>query len=101
MLQHEKPDDYVLATGETHTVKSFVEKAFKYKGILLRWVGEGLDEVGMDTSDKIRVRINKKFYRPCEVDLLLGKPLKAKKVLNWKRKFKTLDDLIIDMFIGE
>ena len=101
MLQQEKPDDYVLATGETHTVKSFVEKAFKYKGILLRWAGEGLDEVGMDASNKIRVRINKKFYRPCEVDLLLGKPLKAKKVLNWKRKFKTLDDLIIDMFIGE
>ena len=86
---------------KTHTVKSFVEKAFKYKGILLRWVGEGLDEVGVDASNKIRVRINKKFYRPCEVELLLGKPLKAKKVLNWKREFKTLDDLIIDMFIGE
>ena len=101
MLQQEKPDDYVLATGETHTVKSFVEKAFKYKGILLRWVGEGLDEVAMDTEGKVRVKINKKFYRPCEVDLLLGSPLKAKKVLNWERKFKTLDDLIIDMFIGE
>jgi len=101
MLQQEKPDDFVLATGETHTVKSFVEKAFKYKGIYLRWVGEGLDEVGMGPSGKVRVRINKKFYRPCEVDLLLGNPLKAKKVLNWERKFKTLDDLIIDMFIGE
>jgi GDPmannose 4,6-dehydratase len=101
MLQQETPDDFVLATGETHTVKSFVEKAFKYKGILLRWVGEGLDEVGMCPSGKVRVKINKKFYRPCEVDLLLGNPLKAKKVLNWERKFKTLDDLIVDMFIGE
>jgi GDPmannose 4,6-dehydratase len=101
MLQQEEPDDYVLATGETHSVKSFIEKAFKYKGMILRWAGEGLDEMGIDQNGNVRVKIDKKFYRPCEVDLLLGNSLKAKKVLNWKREFKTLDDLIIDMFIGE
>jgi len=98
MLQQKEPDDFVLATGETHTVKSFVEKAFKYKGMILKWEGEGINEKGIDQDGKIRVKISEKFYRPCEVELLLGNPSKARTKLNWSRKFKTLDELIKDMF---
>ena len=72
MLQQDKPDDYVLATGETYTVREFIERAFAFKGYKIHWEGEGLKEVGVDQNDIIRVTINAKYYRPCEVDLLLG-----------------------------
>ncbi len=87
MLQQEKPDDYVLATGETYTVRHFVELAFKEIGIEIVWEGSGVSEVGKDNdSGKVLVKINPDFYRPAEVDLLLGDPSKAEKVLGWKRK---------------
>jgi GDPmannose 4,6-dehydratase len=99
MLQQDKPDDYVLATGKTYTVREFIERAFAFKGYKIRWDGEGLKEVGLDQNNIIRVTINAKYYRPCEVDLLLGDASKAEKELGWKRKFDTLDKLIEDMFI--
>jgi len=88
MLQQEKSDDYVLATGETHTVREFVEKAFKVVDITIEWKGEAgtTDEVGVDAAnpDNVIVRIDPKYFRPTEVDLLLGDPAKAKKALGWE-----------------
>ena len=98
MLQQDNPDDYVLATGETYTVRDFVERAFAFKGYKLHWKDEGINEVGIDQHNTIRVKINEKYYRPCEVDLLLGDASKAEKELGWKREFDTLDKLIEDMF---
>ena len=100
MLQHDTPDDYVLATGETHTVREFVEKAFAYIGTTIKWVGETgtVNEVGVDAADESRVlvRIDPRYFRPTEVDLLLGDPSKAKKVLGWESK-TSLDELVKDM----
>lgn len=85
MLQQENPDDYVIATGETHKVREFVELSFKHVGIDITWSGEGVDEIGRDKiTGKIVVKINPKFYRPAEVELLLGDPSKAKKNLEWE-----------------
>jgi len=86
MLQQDKPDDYVIATGETHLVRDFVVKAFNAAGITLRFEGSGVDEVGIDEkSGKTRLRVNPQFFRPAEVEVLLGNPKKAEKVLGWKR----------------
>lgn len=98
MLQQNNPIDYVLATGKTYTVKEFVNKSFEYKGYNLKWSGKGLNEVAHDQNGILRIKINKKYYRPCEVDLLLGDSTKAQKELNWKLHYDTLDKLIIDMF---
>lgn len=98
MLQHDKPDDFVLATGKTYSVRTFIEKAFAYKKIIITWVGNGLDEVGIDQNGITRIKMNPKFYRPCEVELLLGNPEKAEKILGWKRDYDTLDKLIVEMF---
>ena len=98
MLQQDKPDDFVLATGKTYTVREFVNRAFAYKGYTISWSGLGLNEIGIDQNNKIRVKINPKYYRPCEVDLLLGDPTKAKEKLSWTIEFDTLDKLIKDMF---
>ena len=98
MLQQEKPDDYVLATGKTYTVREFVERAFALKGYTIHWEGEGINEKGIDQDGVVRVEINEKYYRPCEVDLLLGDASKAEKQLGWKREFDTLNKLIEDMF---
>ena len=98
MLQQDKPKDYVLATGETYTVKEFVNRAFAYKNIQLTWIGEGCKERAVDQNDRIRVVIDEKYYRPCEVELLLGDPTKAINELGWERKYDTLDKLIHDMF---
>ena len=100
MLQQDKPDDYVLATGKTYTIKEFVERAFKYKGMNIQWHGTDLDEVGIDKNGITRVIVDKKYFRPCEVDLLIGLPTKAEKELGWKREYD-LDKLIIDMFEGK
>ena len=89
MLQQDTPDDYVVATGETHKVREFVELAFSYAGIQIEWHGKGIDEKGVDkNTGKVIVKINEKFYRPSEVELLLGDPSKAKKMLNWKPEIK-------------
>lgn len=87
MLQQEKPDDYVVATGETHTVREFVELAFKEIGIDIVWQGSGVDEKGIDKkTGRVLVDVNPRYFRPTEVDLLLGDPSKAEKALDWQRK---------------
>lgn len=98
MMQQKNPRDFVLATGKTITVREFIEKAFLKKGIKINWEGEDIDEVGKDENGVIRVKINKKYYRPCEVDLLCGNPKNAEDKLGWKRKYDTLDKLIDSMF---
>ena len=98
MLQQDVPNDYVLATGETYTVKDFVNQSFAHKGYTLTWEGEGLNEVARDQHNIIRIKIDKKYYRPCEVDLLLGDSSKAQKELGWKLNYDTLQKLIVDMF---
>lgn len=86
ILQQDEPDDYVLATGETHTIREFCELAFKEIGIDLKWEGDGVDEKGIDKDGKVLVKINPEFFRPAEVDILLGDPTKAETKLGWKRK---------------
>ena len=99
MLQHAKPDDYVLATGETHTVKDFIERCFHKIGIAIKWTGVDIDEHGYDPiTGKILVKIDEKYFRPCEVDILLGDPTKIETVLGWRREYDTLDRLIDSMF---
>jgi GDPmannose 4,6-dehydratase len=84
MLQQQKPDDYVLATGETTTVRRFVELSFKEVGIEIEWIGSGLQEQGIDiASGKVRVEVSPQFFRPAEVDLLIGDASKAKEQLGW------------------
>ena len=86
MLQQEKADDYVVATNETRTVREFVETAFGHVGMEIEWHGSGVNETGTcKATGKTIVRINPKFFRPAEVELLLGDPAKAEKVLGWKR----------------
>lgn len=86
MLQQDTPDDYVIATNETRTVREFVETAFGHVGIKINWEGTGVDEVGKDAeTGKVIVKVNKNFFRPAEVDVLLGNPAKAESVLGWKR----------------
>jgi GDPmannose 4,6-dehydratase len=87
MLQQEKPDDYVVATGETHSVREFTELAFREAGIDIEWEGEGVNEIGRDSdSGKVLVEVDPMFYRPTEVDLLIGDPSKAREKLGWKTK---------------
>ena len=100
MLQVDEPDDYVLATGETHSVREFVEKAFKHAGIDIKWIGPAgtVDEVGVDASDESRVlvKVDPRYFRPTEVDLLLGNPTKAKTKLGWVSK-TSFDELVREM----
>ena len=99
MLQQESPDDYVIATNETRTVREFVEIAFEHIGITLEWRGPGVEEVGLDAATgKTLVKINPKFFRPAEVDILLGDCSKAEKRLGWKREisFKELVQRMVD-----
>lgn len=94
MLQQENPDDYVVATNETRTVREFVEKAFEHVGIAVEWKGQGVDEIGVDSaSGKTVVKINPQFFRPAEVDVLLGNPAKAETKLGWERKV-SFDELV-------
>ncbi len=94
ILQQDKPDDYVLATGETNTVRRFVYLTFKELGIKIRWSGSGVNEVGIDDSSGNKVvRVNPKYFRPTEVDVLVGDSSKAKKGLKWAPK-TNLENLI-------
>ncbi len=87
LLQNEKPEDYVIATNETRTVRDFTEAAFRYAGISIIWEGEGIQEVGKDCeSGRTVVKVNPEFFRPAEVELLWGNPARAEKELGWKRK---------------
>lgn len=97
MLQQPKPDDFVIATGETHSVKEFVEKSFLNVGIEIVWKGKGILEKGFNKkNNKVLIEIDPKYFRPTEVDLLLGDPSKAKRVLDWKPRYK-FNSLIKDM----
>ena len=98
ILQKDEPEDYVIATGETTSVRDFVRIAFKYVDIDLKFEGEGVEEVGIDTkTGKIVVRVNPDFFRPTEVDKLLGDPTKAIKKLNWNPRSTTLEQMIEEM----
>ncbi len=89
MLQQDKPEDFVIATGETHSVREFVEACCEELGMKLKWEGEGLDEIGIDeNSGEIIIKINPKYFRPTEVEMLLGNPTKAKEKLNWEARIK-------------
>jgi len=103
MLQQDEPGDYVLATGETHTIREFCELAFKEAGIPIEWKGTGIDEIGVDvTSGKTVLKINPEFFRPAEVDILLGDPKKAETELGWERKvdFPGLVKLMVEHDLG-
>ena len=94
MLQQESPRDYVLATGELHTVREFIEEAFRCVGITVVWSGEGVNEIGKDNeTGRTIVNVNPEFYRPCEVDMLIGDASLARKCLNWSPTV-TFKDLV-------
>lgn len=100
ILQADNADDYVIATGEMHTVREFVETAFNVVGIKLKWLGSGIDEKGIDLkTGNVLVEVDEKFFRPAEVDQLLGNPNKAKENLNWdptRTSFKELVKLMVE-----
>lgn len=95
IMQQDKPDDFVIATGEQHTVRDFTERAFKAVGIDIRWKGTGIDEKGYDkATGKMVVSVNPKWYRPTDVDNLWGDPTKAKTVLGWDPQKTTYEQLV-------
>ena len=99
ILQQDRPDDFVIATGETHSVREFCEAAFAIAGFELVWKGAGVEEIGVDKkTGKMLVKVNPKYYRPTEVDLLLGDASKAKKILNWvpETSFHQLVQLMVE-----
>ena len=92
MLQRKKPSDYVIATGESRSVREFVNEAFKCININIKWKGKGLNEVGYNSLDKkILIRIDPKYFRPTEIDELRGDSRKARKELKWKPSIKFKD----------
>ena len=93
MLQLEAPQDFVIATEETHSVRKFVEIVAGFHNLTLSWEGEGVEEVGKDQNGVVRVRVNPKFYRPNEVDALCGDITKAKTVLKWEPQ-TSFEDLV-------
>lgn len=95
MLQHERPEDFVIATGEHHSVREFATLAFHYAGIELEWRGEGIDEKGIDKANgKVLVEVDPRFFRPSEVEQLLGDPTKAKTLLGWNPTTTSFDKLV-------
>ena len=95
MLQHETPEDFVIATGEQHSVREFTERAFQEVGITLRWEGEGVDEKGIDTATgRVLVEVDPKYFRPAEVETLLGDPTKAKTLLGWNPRKTSFEELV-------
>lgn len=95
MLQQDVPDDFVIATGEYHSVREFTELAFRHAGIALRWEGSGIDEKGIDEANgRVLVEVDPKYFRPCEVEQLLGDPTKARTVLGWNPRKTTFEELV-------
>ena len=95
ILQHDTPEDFVIATGEQHTVRDFTEKAFAANGITIRWEGEGIDEKGYDAeTGKMLVCVNPQWFRPTDVDNLWGDPTKAKTVLGWNPQKTSYEELV-------
>jgi len=104
MLQQDRPEDYIIATGESHSVREFVEEAFKCVGIYIKWVGKGVNEKGIDKeTGRVLVEVNPKYFRPNEVDSLVGDSTKARKELGWeaKTKFKDLVRLMVEYDLEE
>ena len=104
MLQQDEPDDLVIATGEMHSVREFVELAFGEVGIEIEWQGEGVDEVGLDAATRdVLVEIDPRYYRPTEVELLLGDPTKAKEKLGWEAKvgLRELVKMMVERDMGK
>jgi GDPmannose 4,6-dehydratase len=100
MLQQDKPEDFVIATGKQYSVKDFIEKCAPYFYLKIRWEGEGLNEVGINVNTgKVIIRVDPKYFRPAEVETLLGDPSKAKSVLGWEPEY-TFDALVEDMCIN-
>jgi GDPmannose 4,6-dehydratase len=99
ILQHDRPDDWVVGTGEDHSVREFCELAFSHAGIELEWRGEGVEEVGVDRkTGATRVRVNPRYFRPAEVDRLLSDPSKARRELGWRPRvgFDELVRMMVD-----
>nr|WP_314636822.1 GDP-mannose 4,6-dehydratase [uncultured Porphyromonas sp.] len=95
MLQHEQPEDFVIATGEQHSVREFTERAFAHVGIELRWQGEGVQEQGIDqATGRVLVEVDPKYFRPAEVETLLGDPTKAKTLLGWNPQKTSFEELV-------
>lgn len=95
ILQHDTPEDFVIATGEYHTVRDFTTLAFKETGVELRWEGEGVNEKGIDTkTGKVLVEVDPKYFRPAEVEQLLGDPTKAKTLLGWNPRKTSFEELV-------
>ncbi|MDE5629073.1 MAG: GDP-mannose 4,6-dehydratase [Muribaculaceae bacterium] len=95
ILQQDKPDDYVIATGEFHSVREFAELAFRHAGIELRWEGKGENEKGIDiATGKVLVEVDPRFYRPADVEELLGNPEKARRELGWNPRKTSFEDLV-------
>ena len=95
ILQQPEPDDFVIATGEYHTVREFATLAFRHVGIDLRWEGEGLDEKGIDAATgRVIVEVDPRFFRPSEVEQLLGNPAKAREVLGWNPRKTSFEELV-------
>ena len=95
MLQHDTPEDFVIATGEQHSVREFTERAFHEVGIDLRWEGEGVEERGIDiATDRVLVEVDPKYFRPAEVETLLGDPTKAKELLGWNPSKTSFEELV-------
>ena len=102
MLQQDKPDDFVIATGEQHTVREFAEEAFAANGMAIRWEGTGMDEKGYDArSGKLLVCVNRKWYRPTDVVNLLGDPTKAREVLGWNPRTTSFAKLVAVMAVHD
>ena len=99
-MQQKKPDDYVIATGRECTIKEFVNKTAKIIGLKIKWKGKDLNEIAVDEKGKTIISIDKKYFRPLEVDYLKGDATKAKKILKWRSKI-TLEDLIREMVLHE
>ena len=95
MLQHDQPEDFVIATGEQHSVREFTEKAFREAGIELRWEGSGIEERGIDqATGRVLVEVDPQYFRPAEVETLLGDPSKAKQLLGWNPQKTSFDELV-------
>ena len=95
ILQHDTPEGFVIATGEYHTVREFATLAFKEVGIDLHWEGEGVNEKGIDTATgKVLVEVDPKYFRPAEVEQLLGDPTKAKTLLGWNPRKTSFEELV-------
>jgi GDPmannose 4,6-dehydratase len=101
ILQQPEPDDYVLATGETHSVREFVEKAFQQIGVRIVWKGAGIEEKGLDAgSGRILVEVDPAYFRPTEVDLLVGDSSKARSRLGWRHRV-SFEQLVAEMVAAD